>query len=104
MIDDRRSSSARSPAGSRPREGPQLPGEIGGRLRAPTQADGGAIVFLDALEFLVTENGLEMTSRFVNWLVGQVQTTRSALVVSLDPSALDLKDLSRLQRAFNIVL
>ncbi len=84
--------------------GSPSPGEIGGRLRAPTQADGGAIVFLDALEFLVTENGLEMTSRFVNWLVGQVQTTRSALVVSLDPSALDLKDLSRLQRAFNIVL
>ncbi|MFZ0891386.1 MAG: DUF835 domain-containing protein [Thermoplasmata archaeon] len=85
-------------------EGSVSPGEIGGRLRAPTEASGGAIVFLDALEYLVTENGVEMIARFVNWLVAQVQTTGSALVVSLDPSALDLKDLSRLQRAFNIVL
>jgi Protein of unknown function (DUF835) len=85
-------------------EGSLSPGEIGGRLRGPTEAKGGALVFLDSLEYLVTENGLEMTTRFVNWLVAQVQTTRSALVVSLDPSALELKDLSRLQRAFNIVL
>ncbi|MFZ1024271.1 MAG: DUF835 domain-containing protein, partial [Thermoplasmata archaeon] len=85
-------------------EGSVSPGEIGGRLRAPTEASGGALIFLDGLEYLVTENGLEMIARFVNWLVAQVQTTGSALVVSLDPSALDLKDLSRLQRAFNIVL
>jgi hypothetical protein len=91
-------------AGESGSEASVSPGEIGGRLRAPTEAGGGAIVFLDSLEYLVTENGLEMIARFVNWLVAQVQSTGSVLVVSLDPSALDLKDLSRLQRAFNIVL
>jgi Protein of unknown function (DUF835) len=85
-------------------EGSLSPGEIGGRLRAPMEAAGGAIVFLDSLEYLVTENGLELVTKFVNWLVGQIQSTGSALVVSLDPSSLDLKDLSRLQRAFNNVL
>ncbi|HLM91853.1 MAG TPA: hypothetical protein VK424_07405 [Thermoplasmata archaeon] len=80
------------------------PGEISGRLRAPTELAGGALVYVDALEFLATEHTLEMTLRFVNWLVTQVHDTGSALVVSFDPRSLDLKDASRLERAFQSVL
>lgn len=79
------------------------PGEIGGRLREPTEAPGGALVYLDALEFLATEHSLETTLRFVQWLGHQVSTTGSALLASVDPRALDLKDLSRLERAFQAV-
>jgi hypothetical protein len=84
--------------------GPPTPGEISGQLRAPTEANGGALVYVDALEFLTTENSLDMTLRFVNWLVGQVRETGSALVVSFDVRSLELKDASRLERAFQSVL
>jgi hypothetical protein len=84
-----------------PGSGPQgrlTPGEVGGRLKAPTEE--GALVYVDALEFFVTEDGAELTFRFVNWLVEQVQRTGSALLVSFDVRALDAKEASRLERAF----
>ncbi|MGP8071778.1 MAG: hypothetical protein ACLPZM_01420 [Thermoplasmata archaeon] len=80
------------------------PGEISGRLRGPTELPGGALVYVDALEFLATEHSLELTLRFVNWLVTQVHETGSALVVSFDPRSLDLKDASRLERVFQSVV
>jgi hypothetical protein len=80
------------------------PGEIGGRLREPTEAPGGALVYLDALEFLATEHSLETTLRFVQWLSNQVAATGSAFLASVDPRALDLRDLSRLERAFQSVV
>jgi len=79
------------------------PGEIGGRLREPMEAPGGALVYLDALEFLATEHSLETTLRFVQWLGNQVGSTGSALLASVDPRSLDLKELSRLERAFQSV-
>jgi hypothetical protein len=84
--------------------GPPTPGEISGQLRAPTESPGGALVYVDALEFLTTQNSLDMTLRFVNWLVGQVRDTGSALLVSFDPRSLELKDASRLERVFEVVL
>ena len=80
------------------------PGEISGRLRDPTEASGGALVYVDALEYLATEHGLELTVRFVHWLVTQAQETGSALLVTFDPRALDVRDVSRLERAFETVL
>jgi hypothetical protein len=80
------------------------PGEISGRLRDPTEAPGGALVYVDALEYLATEHGLETTVKFVHWLVTQTQETGSALLVSFDPRAVDVRDVSRLERAFETVL
>jgi hypothetical protein len=79
------------------------PGEIGGQLREPTEAAGGALVYLDALEFLATEHSLETTLRFVQWLGNQVGATGSALLASVDARSLDVRDLSRLERAFQSV-
>jgi len=80
------------------------PGEVAGRLRAPLEAAGGALVYVDALEFFVGEEGPEVTLRFVRWLVQQVQATGSALLVSYDPRALEATDASRLERLFGEVL
>ena len=80
------------------------PGEISGRLRDPTEAAGGALVYVDALEFLATEHTLDTTLKFVHWLVTQAQETGSALLVSFDPRSLDVRDASRLERAFESVL
>jgi len=80
------------------------PGEIGGRLREPTEAPGGALVYVDALEYLATEYSLETTLKFVHWLVGQAQETGSALLVSFDRRALDVRDMSRLERAFETLI
>jgi hypothetical protein len=80
------------------------PGEIGGRLREPTEAPGGALVYVDALEYLATEYSLDTTLKFVHWLVAQTQETGSALLVAFDRRALDVRDMSRLERAFDTVL
>ena len=80
------------------------PGEIGGRLREPTEAPGGALVYVDALEYLATEHTFEQTLQFVHWLVTQAKETGSALVVSFDRRSIDLKDLSRLEHAFDTVI
>jgi hypothetical protein len=80
------------------------PGEIGGHLRAPTEAPGGALVYVDALEYLVGEYGLDLTLKFVHWLVGQVEQTGSALLVSFDRRALDTREMSRLERPFHAVV
>ncbi len=79
------------------------PGEVLGRLKEPTEAAGGALVYLDALEFFVTSEGSEMTLRFAHALVDQVQRTGSALVASFDSRVLELKEQSRLERAFSKV-
>jgi hypothetical protein len=80
------------------------PGEIGGRLREPTEAEGGALVYVDALEFLVSEYSLDTTLKFVHWLVTQVEGTGSALLVSFDRRSLDVKEMSQLERAFALVV
>jgi len=80
------------------------PGEISGRLRDPTEATGGALVYVDALEFLATEHSLDTTLKFVHWLVAQAQETGSALLVSFDPRSIDVRDASRLERAFETVV
>ena len=87
-----------------PQQGRLSPGEISGRLRDPTEANGGALVYVDALEYLATEHTLETTIKFVHWLVTQAQETGSALLVSFDPRSLDVRDVSRLERAFESVL
>jgi hypothetical protein len=80
------------------------PGEIGGHLRGPTEASGGALVYVDALEYLVGEYGLDLTLKFVQWLVGQVEQTASSLIVSFDRRSLDAREESRLERPFQTVV
>jgi hypothetical protein len=80
------------------------PGEVAGRLRGPLEAPGGALVYVDALEFFVGEEGAELTFRFARWLTEQVQQTGSALIVSFDPRSLAVTDASRLERLFGEVL
>jgi hypothetical protein len=80
------------------------PGEIGGRLRESAEAPGGALVYVDALEYLASEYSLDTTLKFVHWLVTEVEETGSALLVSFDRRSLDLKEMSLLERAFETVL
>jgi hypothetical protein len=79
------------------------PGEVLGRLLAPTGEANGALVYVDALEFFVTAEGLEPMLRFVQRLVDQVNRTGSALVVSFHPRSIEEKDQSRLERSFGQV-
>jgi hypothetical protein len=80
------------------------PGEIGGRLHESAEAPGGALVYVDALEYLASEYSLDTTLKFVHWLVTEVEETGSALLVSFDRRSLDLKEMSLLERAFETVI
>ncbi len=93
------------PSGSELSGGGRLsPGEIGGHLRGPTEAPGGALVYVDALEYLSGEYGFELTLKFAQWLVGQIEQTASALVVSFDRRSLDSREESRLERPFQSIV
>jgi hypothetical protein len=78
--------------------------ELGGRLKGPTEAPGGALVYLDAIEYYVTEEGAETTIRFLHWLIGQVRATGSALLATFDARTLDPKEAARFERAFPTTL
>jgi hypothetical protein len=82
-------------------EGGLAPGEISGRLVEATEAGGSALVYLDAIEFLVTSYGFETVYKFLDWFAGWTAETGSALVAVVDPRALDAKELGRLQRLFS---
>ncbi|HEV2230676.1 MAG TPA: DUF835 domain-containing protein [Thermoplasmata archaeon] len=92
-----------APASNDPGRSGISPGEIGGRLRAATESPGGALVYLDALEFLTTEYSVETSLKFLHFATTQAIDSRSALIASVDPNALDPRDLSRVQRAFGWV-
>ncbi len=89
-----------SPTGTVPRTGLS---ELGGRLRGWTEAPGGALVYLDALEYYVAEEGAETTIRFLHWLVAQARGTGSAALVSLNARSLGPTDAARVERAFPTV-
>jgi Protein of unknown function (DUF835) len=89
--------------GGRPDDHGPSPGEIGGRVREATESEGGALVYFDGVEFLVTEFGLETTLKFVNWLTTQASRSGSVVIASVDPRTLSDGDLHRLQRAFSSV-
>jgi Protein of unknown function (DUF835) len=91
------------PGGRSDDHGP-APGEIGGRVREATESEGGALVYFDGVEFLITEFGVETTLKFVNWLTTQASHTASVLIASADPQTLNPGDLHRLQRAFTAVV
>jgi hypothetical protein len=78
------------------------PGAVAGRIHEATEAKGGALVFVDALAFFGSEYGLEMTWKFVHWLIADAQSTGSTLVVSHDPKTWSTADVHQLQRAFHI--
>ncbi|MGB6500868.1 MAG: hypothetical protein WBG19_05665 [Thermoplasmata archaeon] len=78
--------------------------ELGGRLKEPTEAPGGALVYIDALEYYVGEEGADTTLRAVHWLLAQMQATGSALLVSCNTRAMDATNGVRLERAFPTAL
>lgn len=79
------------------------PSQALGRVRSAIERGGSVLVYLDALEFLVTEYSANGALQFVNWLTAQVANSPNGLIVSADPGALEGRDLSRLQRSFNIL-
>ena len=78
--------------------------ELLGQLKGPTESAGGALVYLDAVEYYASEEGVETTIRALNWLLSHVRATGSALLVSFDARSLDPKEAARLERAFPTVL
>ena len=80
------------------------PTRISGRIRSAVEAEGGALVYLDAVETLAGEAGINPTLKFVTWLTQLAAARASAVVVSVDPATLDPRSMSLLERAFPSVL
>ncbi|HYK93543.1 MAG TPA: hypothetical protein VEY07_05825 [Thermoplasmata archaeon] len=78
---------------------------VAGRIREAAAGEGGALVYVDALEVLATgDGGVDGMLRFVQFAAGEVARNPSALIVSVGPHSFDERTKSLLQRSFNIVL
>jgi len=75
--------------------------ELSGRIRNALEGPSGAWIYLDALEFLLTSLTPELVLHFVRWLLDTVEEARAGLIVSVDPSALEPRDFSRLSHLFD---
>ena len=80
------------------------PGEVAGAIQRATERGGPVLVYLDALEFFLTEYGTEPTLRFATWLGSWAKETGSTAVVSVDPGTMEERDRRRLQRAFGTLV
>jgi hypothetical protein len=91
--------------GGDPSRGALSPNVLAGRLRGSIDSPEGALVYLDAVEFLATEYSVETTIKLVYWLTGQVAASpASALLVSVDPGTFADRELQRLKRSFHKLL
>jgi hypothetical protein len=94
------------PAGSRAESsgspGALDPSAFAGRIRAAVDV-GSVLVYLDAIEFLSTEYPVDFTLRVVLWVAQDAARNGSAVIASVSPGALEPRDVSRLERAFQTV-
>jgi hypothetical protein len=78
---------------------------IAGRLREAVGGPGGTLVYVDALEVVATgDGGVDAMLRFIQFVVGEVGRSRSALVVSAAPRSFDERTRSLLERSFHVVV
>jgi hypothetical protein len=79
------------------------PSEAAGRIQHAGAPESKVAVYVDSLEFFLTEYGHEMTIRFASWLGAWPRGNRAVAVVSVDPGTLEERERHLLQRAFNIL-
>ena len=66
------------------------------------KANPGAVVLLDGLEYLVTENGFGTVMKAIQLTNEEVAMSGSFLLVPIDPRAFETQQLGLLEREFSI--
>ena len=61
------------------------------------------VILLDGLEYLITENGFDVTLKFLHDVWELVATAKSRLMVPVNPAALDEKELGLLETNMELV-
>jgi hypothetical protein len=96
------------PRSSKPEMGPSPQtadlGQIAARISSALETPAGVLIYIDALEFLLTENSVETTLKFVNWITNQVANSPNTVIACVDPDALGPEARGRFQRSFNILV
>jgi hypothetical protein len=80
------------------------PNEVAGAISRATEGPGPVLIYVDTLEFFVTEYGTEQAVRFATWLGNSAREKRATVLLSVDAGALAETDFRRLQRAFTTVV
>lgn len=63
-----------------------------------------ALLYVEAFEYLCTQNGFEIATRFAYWLHGRAQARQGILVMSMDPGAFSRAQIATVERDFNQVV
>lgn len=76
--------------------------KIHGTISDFIKANPGAVVLLDGLEYLVTENGFATVMKAIQLTNEEVAMSGSYLLVPIDPRAFETQQLGLLEREFSI--
>jgi hypothetical protein len=76
--------------------------KIHGTISDFIKANPGAVVLLDGLEYLVTENGFATVMKAIQLTNEEVAMSGSFLLVPIDPRAFETQQLGLLEREFSI--
>jgi len=76
--------------------------KIHGTISDFIKANPGAVVLLDGLEFLITENGFGPVMKTIQLTNEEVAMTGSYLIVPIDPRTLETQQLGYLEREFSL--
>jgi hypothetical protein len=65
--------------------------------------DEGKVLIIDALEYLIVQNNYKTILKFIQSLNSMIVLKKSMLIVPVNPSALDTKELALLEREMNVL-
>jgi len=65
--------------------------------------DEGRVLIIDALEYLIVQNNYKTILKFIQSLNSMVVLKKSMLIIPVNPSALDTKELALLEREMNVL-
>ena len=78
--------------------------KIHGTISDFIKANPGAVVLLDGLEYLITENGFGAVMKTIQLTNEEVAMTGSFLLVPVDPRTLETQQLGYLEREFSLTM
>ena len=62
-----------------------------------------SVVMIDGIEFLIVNNGFDKVLKMIHRVTEVVMEYRSRLIISIDPRALDTRELALLERNMEII-
>ena len=79
----------------------ELP-RINSTIRSFVNGEGGKVVLLEGIDYLILNNGMEKVTRFLNSIKDEVYLAKAIMLVCIDPSRMPADDLTSLRNGVGL--